>query len=162
MIFEQAKNYVTRGNHCVYQISYHVVLVTYKREKVLTDEVSAFIIQSMGNVLSQWNGALLEAKADVDHIHLLISIPPKYRLSTCIGTLKQVSAKLVRKEFYYMPQLSKNGRLWSSSFYVSTVGEADMETVSRYIRLQGTDRRAGHPKSGDCIATRKPPLTSPP
>ena len=140
---------VTRGYHCVYQITYHLVLVTYKREKILDDDINELVIRSTKNILDMWGGSLVEAKADVDHIHMLISIPPKYSLSTCIGTIKQITAKLVHRDFSYLENLPSNGRLWGSGFYVSTVGETDIDTVREYIRLQGEPMKRGRPSKGN-------------
>ena len=137
MIFEPSKGAVVRGNHCVYQITYHLVLVAYRRRKVLPDEVASYMINLSAGMLEKWGGKLIKAKADRDHLHMLISIPPKYSLSTCIGTIKQVTAKRVQREFQYLRILPQNGRLWSSSFYISTVGETDVSIVKQYIQHQG-------------------------
>ena len=145
MMREQSAN-VVRGRHCVYQTAYHLVFVTYRRKKLLNDEISTLIINSVKNILNLWDGDLLEAKADVDHIHLLVSIPPKYSLSACVGTLKQVTAKQVQREFSFLKELPQNGRLWGSSFYLATVGETDIDSVTKYIRSQGEIRPRGRPR----------------
>lgn len=147
MFWKQSAN-IVRGNHCVYQAAYHIVLVAYKRKDIITDEVSELVISLTTRMLEEWGGRLIEAKPDKDHIHLLISVPPKLSLSTCIGTIKQVTAKHVHKQLSYLEHLPKNGRLWGSSFYMSTVGETDMETVKEYIRLQGIETKRGRPSKG--------------
>lgn len=156
MGFWEQSSKVVHGYHCVYQTNYHLVLVAYKRKKVITSEVSELVISLSGQILESWGGRLIEAKADVDHIHMLLSLPPKLSLSTCVGTIKQVTAKQVHKQLYYLENLPQNGRLWSSSFYVATVGETDMGTVREYIRDQGNPRKPGRPIKGTTPLNRKP------
>lgn len=151
MLFEQSKAGITRGNHCVYSTAYHLVLVTYRRRRLLSEEVRSVVTGQVKGILENWGGCLLEAKGEEDHLHLLISIPPKYSISKCIGTIKQATAKKVHREFQYLRVLPQNGRLWSASFYLATVGETDIDTVTQYIRSQGEERRPGHPKKGEGV-----------
>lgn len=73
---------------------------------------------------------------DEDHVHMVMSIPPKYSISSVMGTLKSQSAQQLRKAFSWLAKVywSEN-IIWSQGTSVSSVG-VDEETVKRYVELQ--------------------------
>lgn len=82
-------------------------------------------------------GALLEFNGESDHLHLLIELPPTQALSSVVNSLKTVSSRLLRK--WNSAELAKHFRKpvrWSRSYFVSSVGGANLETVERYIEQQ--------------------------
>ena len=82
---------------------------------------------------------ILEAKADEDHIHLLISIPPKYSVSEVVKYLKGYSARAMRRNFKFIDNVfyGSDG-IWSDGYFVSTVG-IDEDTIKNYIEHQGEE-----------------------
>jgi len=82
-----------------------------------------------------------KVNTDLDHMHLLASIPPKMAVSWVVNLIKSNTARLMRKRYKFLDKLYvlKAG-IWSTGYFVSTVG-ADEETVKRYIEHQGREDR---------------------
>ena len=74
---------------------------------------------------------------DEDHLHMMISIPPKYSISSVMGKLKSQSASQLRKAFPWLTKVYWNENIiWSPGYFVSSVG-VDEETVKQYVEYQG-------------------------
>ena len=74
---------------------------------------------------------------DKDHLHMVMSIPPKYSIASVMGKLKSQSASQLRKAFPWLTKVYWNENIvWSPSFFVSSVG-VDEETIIKYVELQG-------------------------
>ena len=84
---------------------------------------------------------VLEVKTDIDHIHLLCNIPPKFSVSHAVRLLKGYSAHALRKQFDFLNNVyyGSDG-IWSDGYFCSTVG-VDEETIRKYIEYQGTADR---------------------
>jgi putative transposase len=124
-------------NHCVYALSYHLVLVTKYRRRCLTAAMLVDLRSILTEQLDMKGGALLEFNGEADHVHLLLELPPKHSLAVAGNNFKSVSSRLLRKrhgatlEAYYRSPV-----LWSRSYFISSVGGANLETVKRYIERQ--------------------------
>ena len=81
---------------------------------------------------------IVEINTDVDHIHILITIPPKYSVSDTVRILKTNSAKAMRQKFSFITNMYEhsNTALWSEGYFVSTAG-IDENTIRKYIQQQG-------------------------
>ena len=123
--------------HCVYSLSYHLVLVTKYRRRCL----SAAMLDDLKGILEEQlqlkGGVLLEFNGEHDHVHLLLQLPPKHSLAVAVNNFKSVSSRLLRKR--HGAALEAHFRrpvLWSRSYFISSVGGANLETVTRYIEGQ--------------------------
>ena len=85
--------------HSVYNIHYHLVLVTKYRHRCITPEVAAYLESQYKRLLKSWDCELLECNGEPDHLHLLISANPKMQPSKMVNSLKTATSRLVRKEF---------------------------------------------------------------
>ena len=128
---------LTHGRTCVYNINYHIIWGTKYRNKVLNDKIEDELKQLLYQMAEEKGFTIshLEIGLD-DHVHLLISAPPKLSVTTIVSCLKGTSAfRLFRKhpelkKFYW----SKEDRhLWSSSYYVETIGTTNQKAVAKYI-----------------------------
>lgn len=128
---------LTYGRTCVYNINYHIIWGTKYRNKVLNDKIEDELKQLLYQIAEEKGFTIshLEIGLD-DHVHLLISAPPKLSVTTIVSCLKGTSAfRLFRKhpelkKFYW----SKEDRhLWSPSYYVETIGTTNQNAVAKYI-----------------------------
>lgn len=129
---------IRTGRHCVYSLQVHLVFITKYRRDVLTKEMLDRLKSIYIELSQDFNGELLEFNGEDDHVHLLLSYPPKVNLSTLVNNFKGVSSRLLRKEF---PQIKKylwKGRLWSRSYYAGSCGGTTLEVVKKYIENQQT------------------------
>ena len=127
-----------RTAHSVYYLQYHVVWVCKYRRRILNPGICGYIRKLMPKLLRSMSGVKLETIGfDEDHLHMMISIPPKYSISSVMGKLKSQSASQLRKAFPWLTKVYWNENIiWSPGYFVSSVG-VDEETVKQYVEYQG-------------------------
>lgn len=136
------------GRHVVYNLNAHIVLVTKYRKGCITDRVRELLIETTQEVCDRFEVELKEADGETDHLHLLISYPPKVAISTLIGSIKTNSSKRVRQERW--PEIRKalwGQHFWSPSYFVTSCGGAPLERVAEYVRNQREPNKPGRPLS---------------
>lgn len=129
-------------SHVVYKCDYHIVWTPKYRYRVLFGEVKSLVEKDV-RMLCEWKGVeIMELNVQIDHIHVVCSIPPKVSVSALMGTLK---GKLAIKLFKSYPKLKEKpywgNHFWSRGYFVTTVG-IDEDIIRRYVKYQeGEDRR---------------------
>ena len=120
--------------HVRWECKYHVIFIPKYRRKVMYGKLRA----SIGGILRDLCKAedrALEGHAVSDHVHLCLSIPPKYSVAFAIGFLKGKSAVRIHRELLHERRMA-GLHFWATGYWVSTVG-SDEATVRQYIRQQG-------------------------
>lgn len=121
--------------HSVWECKYHLVWCPKYRYKILRGEVGKSV-RDIIRQLCEWKKfEILKGNVQIDHIHLVLSIPPKYSVSEAVGFLKGKSAI---KIFDMHKELKKRywGRhFWAKGYCVSTVG-LDEEQITKYVEWQ--------------------------
>lgn len=124
-------------NHSIYNISYHLVLVTKYRKRCITPEIAIYLSEQYKRLLESWDCELLECNGEPDHLHLLISASPKIQPSKMVNSLKTVTSRLVRKEFaehltpfYWKPVF------YSRSYCLVSCGGAPLDIIKQYLEQQ--------------------------
>lgn len=121
--------------HSKWLCKYHVIWIPKYRRKVIYGKYR----KEIGTILRQlceYKGIeIIEANACIDHIHMLISIPPKYSVSKIMGYLKGKSALMIFERFANLKYKFGNRHFWAQGYYVSTVG-LNEATIKKYIREQ--------------------------
>lgn len=129
------------GRHSVYKLTYHLVLVTKYRKKVITSELAQSIDEAIRKVLEANDCSLLESNGEEDHRHFLIETHPAVNLSVLVNTLKTASSRLVRKTFQqYLAPYYWKPVFWSASYCLISTGGASIETIRQYIENQGHEK----------------------
>ena len=124
--------------HCVYNLQYHLVLVTKYRRKCFTPEILVFLKTCSETLCHKWDCTLIEFGGEEDHIHLLISCHPSMQLSIFINNLKTVTSRLTRKQFSkHLKQYYWKPVLWTRAYCLLTTGGAPLEVIKKYIENQG-------------------------
>ena len=124
-------------HHSVYNIHYHLVLVTKFRHKCITPEIATYLISQYKRLLEKWDCELVECNGESDHLHLLISANPKVQPSKMVNSLKTATSRLVRKEF--QEQLAKfywKPVFYSRSYCLVSCGGAPLDIVKQYLDQQ--------------------------
>lgn len=123
------------SNNAVFEIYFHLVLITKYRRKVIDDEVKKRLQEIFEDLCESWSCNLIEFNSDKDHVHLLLEGRPQVQPSTLINNLKTVSSRYLRKEF---PRLREKGSaFWSPSYCLVSCGGAPLEVIKTYIEKQG-------------------------
>ena len=128
---------LTYGRTCVYNLNYHIVWGTKYRNKVLNGNIEADLKSLMYQIAEEKGFTIehLEIGLD-DHVHMLVSAPPKLSVTTIVSCLKGTSAfRLFRmhpelKSFYCEKE---DRHLWSPSYYVESIGTTNQQAVAKYI-----------------------------
>lgn len=123
-------------SHSIYECKYHIVFCPKYRFRILKDEIVEYVQQQIYRLCQQKELVeVLELNVQTDHVHLVVSIPPKYAISDFMGYLK---GKLAIRLFQKYEKLGKKywGRhLWSRGYCVSTIG-LDEERIRKYVKWQ--------------------------
>ena len=132
-------NDIRRGRHCVFNMHVHLVFVAKYRRKVFDSAAIDRLRELFAKVCNDFEAQLVEMDGERDHVHLLVSYPPKVPVSALVNSLKGASSRVLRKErsdiakrFYY------NGVLWSPSYFASSCGGAPISIIRQYIEQQAT------------------------
>lgn len=122
--------------HTIYCCEYHIVWTPKYRFRVLEGKIKTFVEQKI-NQISEWYGVeIIEMNVMADHIHILVSIPPKMSVSEYMGILKGKTAiKLFEKKRYLREKPYWGNHFWARGYFVSTVG-LDKDKIKRYIKYQ--------------------------
>ena len=129
--------YTTSG-HGVYRLHYHVVGVCKYRRRILNPGVTTYLEKVIRGLLRSMPGVKLETIGfDHDHLHMVMSIPPKYAISAVMAQLKSQSASILRTKFDWLQKVYwKENIVWSPGYFVSSIG-VDEETIKHYVEYQG-------------------------
>ena len=123
--------------HCVYDMKYHLVLVTKYRNKCFTAKILDALKVICEKQCESWEVGLLEFGGEADHIHLMLEFNPTLQPSKFINSLKTVTSRLIRKQYAeHMKAYYWKPVLWSRAYCLLTAGGAPLETLKAYIQNQ--------------------------
>lgn len=121
--------------HTVWECKYHVVWVPKKGRRIVYGRLRREVGRIL-RALCRYKGIeIIEGKACVDHIHMLIRISPKYCVATIVGYLKGKSSMVVFEQHSKLKKNFKGHHFWARGYYVSTVGLNEAK-VKKYIQDQ--------------------------
>jgi putative transposase len=119
-------------NHCTYSCQYHLVWTPRYRGKVMADIYIKAEFKRIFKMICRWKGFQIVAwHIGDEHIHLYVSIPPKFSVSYAVSVIKGKSSAWIKKKTGKFPA----GSFWNRGYYVSTLG-ANEVAVKRYIENQ--------------------------
>lgn len=128
-----------KSSHAVYRCEYHFVWVPKYRYHVLVKDLKPRLREILMELCNWLDIRVIEGAICSDHIHMYLSVPPKYSPLHIMKILKGKSAEMLRKEF---PELGKKYwgvHIWSRGYFVSTVG-IDSEIIRKYVKEQVEDQ----------------------
>jgi putative transposase len=138
--------------NCKYK--YHIVFAPKYRRKVFYGEKKV----EVGRILRQlceWKGVkIIEAECCVDHIHMLLEIPPKMSVSSFMGYLKGKSATMLYEQFGELKYKYRNREFWCKGYYVDTAGK-NTSRIAEYIKNQLKEDQLGEQLSIPSISPFK-------
>lgn len=121
--------------HTKWNCKYHVVFAPKYRRKVFFQEKRSDL-RDILRTLCEWKGVtIIEGEICPDHVHLLLSIPPKMSVSSFMGYLKGKSSLMIFQKYGNMKFAYRNREFWCKGYYVDTVGK-DTAAIKNYIANQ--------------------------
>jgi putative transposase len=121
--------------HTKWECKYHVVFIPKCRRKVLYSGLRRYIGPVLRKLASQKESQIEEGHMMADHVHLLISIPPKYSVAQVIGYIKGKSAIHIARTYGEQRRNFTGQNFWARGYFVSTVGR-DEKVIREYIQHQ--------------------------
>jgi putative transposase len=125
------------GSHSKYDNKYHIVWITKYRKKVLRDEIGLRLREIIRQICSSDKVEILKGSIGVDHIHMLLEIPPYIAVSRVVQHMKGESSRKLQMEF---PQLGKQfwgQHMWAIGYFCVTTGTVTETAIAQYIEDQG-------------------------
>jgi REP-associated tyrosine transposase len=133
-------------SHSVWDCKYHVVWIPKYRRKVLYGRIRRHLGEVIRELARQRESQVLEGHLCSDHVHVYISIPPKYAVAQVVGYIKGKSAIQIARTFAGRVRNFTGENFWARGYFASTVGR-DEEVIRNYIRQQEhEDRRVDQMK----------------
>ena len=120
--------------HTKWNCKYHIVFAPKYRRQVIYGKIKADRIM-LRKLFEYKQVEIIEAEACKDHIHMLVSIPPKYSVSQIMGYLKGKSSLMIFEKYANMKYKYGNRHFWCRGYYVDTVGR-NKKAIAEYIRNQ--------------------------
>ena len=121
--------------HTKWECKYHIVFAPKYRRQIIYGKIKADIGQMIRKLCDYKGIEIIEAEACKDHIHMLVSIPPKYSVAQIMDYLKGKSSLMIFEKYANLKYKYGNRHFWCRGYYVSTVG-ANKKAIQEYIRNQ--------------------------
>ena len=122
-------------NHTKWECKYHVVFIPKYRRKAIYGQLRRELGGIFRALTEQRESAVEEGHLMVDHVHMLLSIPPKYSVAQVVGYMKGKSAIQIARRFMNVKRNFVGQSFWARGYFVSTVGR-DERVIREYIRNQ--------------------------
>ncbi len=127
-------------NHTRWECKYHIVFIPKYRRKVLFGEIRRELGEVFHRLARQKESLIEEGHLMNDHVHLMISIPPKYAVAQVIGYIKGKSAIHIARNYSGRKRNYVGQHFWARGYFASTVGR-DEEIIRAYIKHQEQEDR---------------------
>ena len=122
--------------HSIYECKYHIVFCPKYRLRILKEEVAEYTKQQIYQLCGQKDRVeVIELNVQADHVHLIVSIPPKYAVSNFVGYLKGKLAIKLLNQNETVKRRYWGRHVWSRGYCVSTIG-IDEEKIRKYVKWQ--------------------------
>lgn len=126
--------------HSVWDCKYHIVWIPKYRRKVLFGRIRKHLGEVIRELARQKESQVLEGHLCSDHVHVYLSIPPKYAVAQVVGYIKGKSAINIARTFGGRTRNFTGENFWARGYFASTVGR-DEEVIRNYIRRQEEEDR---------------------
>lgn len=127
-------------NHSRWECKYHIVFIPKYRKKRIFGQIKRYLGEVFHRLARQKESLIEEGHLMSDHVHMLISIPPKYSVAQVVGFIKGKSAIHIAREFAGRKRNFVGQSFWARGYFVSTVGR-DEAVIREYIRRQEQEDR---------------------
>jgi putative transposase len=128
-----------KSNHSIYRTEYHLVWIPRYRRRIFTGGVRAYAQKLLTNLAGlEPDIEVVKLNAQVDHIHLVTIIPPRFAVAQVVSFIKTQSAKALKTKFPFLKQLYTTDGVWSTGYCVSSAGLNEKE-ILHYVEYQEKD-----------------------
>ena len=148
---EKAMSEYIHKSHNVSVLLYHYVCPAKYRRKIFTESVDKVLLDVCLDISERYEINFIEIGSDIDHVHFLIQSVPTMAPTRIITIVKSITAKEIFKRCPEVKKQLWGGNLWTSGYFVSTVGKhGDEKTIENYVKNQGKDYKQIHRGVVEC------------
>ena len=122
-------------NHTRWECKYHIVFIPKYRRKILFGQIRKDLGEILHDLARQKESHIEEGHLMPDHVHMMISIPPKYAVAQVVGYIKGKSAIQIARRYFGKQRNYGGQHFWARGYFASTVGR-DEQVIREYIRHQ--------------------------
>ena len=124
-----------KSSHAIYRCEYHFVWVPKYRYHVLVKEIKPRLKEILVELCNWLDITIIEGAICSDHVHMYLSVPPRYSPAHVMKMLKGKSAEYLRRDFLELGKKYWGLHIWARGYFVSTVG-IDSATIQKYVKEQ--------------------------
>ena len=124
--YKSAPNYI-------WACDYHVIFCTKYRKQILTNTIQNRLKQIIVEKQIDYNYSLTALEIVPEHVHILMSVEPKYSVTKIVGKIKGYSSYIIRREFFGLKRIRA---LWTNSKFVASTGGVTLEALKKYVEGQ--------------------------
>ena len=126
---------IRRTSHAVYDTCYHLVWCPKYRKKVFEGEdVKERAEQLIRRICEEYDFEIVDIQVETEHVHILVSFPPKRSIGEVVRTIKSISARELFREFPWLRGRLWAGELWEDGYFARTVGDRmTRDVIEKYI-----------------------------
>lgn len=132
------KNDINHSAHSTWRCQYHLVFASKFRRKAIYGEIKADIGKIIRKLCEEKKAEIIEAELCVDHVHMLVSVPPHLSIAQFVGFLKGKSSLMIFDRHANLKYKYGSRHFWCRGYYIDTVGK-NKEKIAEYIRNQLQD-----------------------
>jgi putative transposase len=125
-----------KGSHTVYDLKYHVVWITKFRKPVLRGEVGKQLRELIRQTCASLDVYIVSGHISVDHVHLLLSVPPNIAVSDLVQRLKGRTSRRLLEDFTELKRQFWGRHLWARGYFVASSGNVTDDIIKQYIESQ--------------------------
>ena len=124
------------GAHTTHRLKYHLVWIPKYRKRILRGPLARRLYELLNECAEVNNWTIVELNVQVDHVHLLIQLPPKEAVSHAMQVMKGGTSKKIREEFPELEEFLWGDSLWAEGFFAESVGQVTEARIKAYIQNQ--------------------------
>jgi len=126
-----------RSGHAIYDAKYHIVWVPKYRKSILEGRPGERLKEIFGEIAPCYDMVIDTMEVRPDHVHMFVSIPPRYSIAEAVKIFKSLSARQMFREFEWLEREYWGGELWADGYFFRTVGDqVTADVIRRYIAHQ--------------------------
>ena len=135
---------IKRTSHAVYDTTYHLVWAPKYRQWIVREDIRQRAAALCRDIAEDFGFDITEMEVAKDHVHLLLSFPPKYSIAKVVGMLKSMATSRLLREFPELKQPRRKQEFWEDGYFARTGGDqVTAEVVQQYIRYHQHAERDG-------------------
>ncbi len=129
-----------KSSHSIYDLKYHLVWITKYRKRRLSGEIGRRLREILRDTCTSLDVKVIKGHVSRDHVHMLVSVPPKLSVSKLMQSLKGRSSRKLLIEYRSLKREFWGHHLWARGYFACTTGNVTDEIIKKYIEDQEVER----------------------